>query len=206
MPITLPATVNGRIKPGLPRPATQARFTPGEADRYRFQAHKGHELVIAAAARELIPYLADAVPGWFQAVLTLYDADGNELAYDDDYRFHPDPVIHFAVPKDGEYSIEIRDAIYRGREDFVYRIAIGELPFVTSAFPLGGRAGSKTTVHLTGWNLPANKMTMNAKGKAPGVYPLVNPAVFMVDTLPEAFEKEPNNSPAAAQRVKLPSS
>jgi hypothetical protein len=204
MPITLPATVNGRIKPGLPRPATQTRFTPGEADRYRFQAHKGHELVIAASARELIPYLADAVPGWFQAVLTLYDADGNELAYDDDYRFHPDPVIHFALPKDGEYSIEIRDAIYRGREDFVYRIAIGELPFVTSAFPLGGRAGSKTTVHLTGWNLPANKMTMNAKGKAPGVYPLANPAVFMVDTLPEAFEKEPNNSPAAAQRVKLP--
>lgn len=204
MPITLPATVNGRIKPGLPRPATQTRFTPGEADRYRFQAHKGHELVIAASARELIPYLADAVPGWFQAVLTLYDADGNELAYDDDYRFHPDPVIHFALPKDGEYSIEIRDAIYRGREDFVYRIAIGELPFVTSAFPLGGRAGSKTTVHLTGWNLPATKMTMNAKGKVPGVYPLANPAVFMVDTLPEAFEKEPNNSPAAAQRVKLP--
>ena len=32
-------------------------------------------------------------------------------------------------------------AIYRGREDFVYRITIGELPFVTSIFPLGGRAG-----------------------------------------------------------------
>ncbi|MGB7721934.1 MAG: PPC domain-containing protein [Bryobacteraceae bacterium] len=206
MPITLPATVNGRIKPGLPRPQAPSGqpFTPGESDRFRFQARRGRELVIAASARELIPYLADAVPGWFQAVLTLYDADGNELAYDDDYRFHPDPVIHFAVPRDGEYIIEIRDALYRGREDFVYRIAIGELPFVTSAFPLGGRAGSKTTVHLTGWNLPASKMTMNAKGKAPGVYPLANPAVFMVDTLPEAFEKEPNNSPAAAQRVKLP--
>ena len=206
MPITLPATVNGRIKPGLPRPQARSGepFTPGESDRFRFQARRGRELVIAASARELIPYLADAVPGWFQAVLTLYDADGNELAYDDDYRFHPDPVIHFAVPRDGEYIIEIRDALYRGREDFVYRIAIGELPFVTSAFPLGGRAGSKTTVHLTGWNLPASKMTMNAKGKAPGVYPLANPAVFMVDTLPEAFEKEPNNSPAAAQRVKLP--
>ena len=206
MPITLPATVNGRIKPGLPRPQARSGepFTPGEADRYRFQARRGRELVIAASARELIPYLADAVPGWFQAVLTLYDSGGNELAYDDDYRFHPDPVIHFAVPKDGEYIIEIRDALYRGREDFVYRLAIGELPFVTSAFPLGGRAGSKTTVHLTGWNLPASKMTMNAKGKAPGVYPLANSAVFMVDTLPEAFEKEPNNSPAAAQRVKLP--
>jgi hypothetical protein len=32
-----------------------------------------------------------------------------------------------------------RDALYRGREDFVYRIAIGELPFVTDIFPLGGR-------------------------------------------------------------------
>ena len=37
--------------------------------------------------------------------------------------------------------IEINDAIYRGREDFVYRITIGELPFVTSIFPLGGPAG-----------------------------------------------------------------
>jgi hypothetical protein len=206
MRITLPATVNGRIKPDLPRPQARSGqpFTPGEADRYRFHAHQGQDLVIAASARELIPYLADAVPGWFQAVLTLYDAGGNELAYDDDYRFHPDPVLHYAVPKDGEYTVEIRDALYRGREDFVYRIAIGELPFVTSTFPLGGRAGSKTTVHLTGWNLPASKMTMNAKGKAPGVYPLANSAAFMVDTLPEGFEKEPNNSPAAAQRVKLP--
>jgi len=216
MPIALPATVNGRIKPGLPRPQAQARsgepFTPGEADRYRFQAHQGQELVIAASARELIPYLADAVPGWFQAVLTLYDANGNELAYDDDYRFHPDPVLHYAVPRDGEYTIEIRDALYRGREDFVYRITLGELPFVTSAFPLGGRAGSKITVQLTGWNLPVSKMTMNAKGKGPGVYPLalqkgkpiLNSTVFMVDTLREGFEKEPNNSPATAQRVKLP--
>jgi len=47
MPITLPATVNGRIKPGLPRPQAQVRagkqFTAGEADRYRFQAHQGQE-------------------------------------------------------------------------------------------------------------------------------------------------------------------
>ncbi|MGA2268897.1 MAG: PPC domain-containing protein [Bryobacteraceae bacterium] len=216
MSITLPAIVNGRIRPGLARPQVQARsgqpFTPGEADRYRFQAHQGQELVIAASARELIPYLADAVPGWFQAVLTLYDANGNELAYDDDYRFHPDPVLHYAVPKDGEYTIEIRDALYRGREDFVYRIAIGQLPFVTSAFPLGGRAGAKTTIQLTGWNLPVNKVTMDAKGKAPGIYPLAvhrgeqtsNPAALMVDSLPESFEKEPNNTAASAQRVKLP--
>ena len=95
-----------------------------------------------SAARELIPYLADAVPGWFQATLALLRLPtARKSAYDDDYRFHPDPVLLFKVPEDGQYVIEIKDAIYRGRPDFVYRITIGEMPFVTSIFPLGGRAG-----------------------------------------------------------------
>ena len=58
------------------------------------------------------------MPGWFQATLALYDAQGKELAYDDDYRFHPDPVLFFKVPEDGQYAIEIKDAIYRGRSGF----------------------------------------------------------------------------------------
>jgi hypothetical protein len=215
--ITLPATVNGRIVPGdkvqVLFPARQGQqFMSADVDRYRFQAHQGQRLVVAASARELIPYLADAVPGWFQAVVTLYDAHGHELAYDDDYRFHPDPVLHYEVPKDGEYVIEIRDAIYRGREDFVYRITLGELPFVTSIFPLGGPAGAQTAVELKGWNLPVNKLTMDAKDKGPGIYPLSvragevasNSVPFAVDTLPECLERESNNSPEEAQAVTLP--
>jgi len=79
----------------------------------------------------LIPYLADAVPGWFQAVVTLYDDQGKEVAYADDDRFHPDPVFHCTLPKTGQYELAIRDALYRGREDFVYRIEIGKAPYVT---------------------------------------------------------------------------
>ena len=125
--ITLPCTANGQI-------------ASGEVNRYRFEARKGQRLVISAQARQLVPFMADAVPGWFQPVLAVYDAQGKELAYDDDYRFKPDPVIFFEVPKDGEYVFTINDAIYRGREDFVYRVTVGELPFVTSIFP-AGRAG-----------------------------------------------------------------
>ena len=127
--ITLPCTVNGQI-------------ASGEVNRYRFEARKGQRLVFSAQARQLVPFIADAVPGWFQPVMALYDAKGKEVAYDDDYRFKPDPVIFFEVPKDGEYVFTITDAIYRGREDFVYRVTVGELPFVTSIFPLGGRAGT----------------------------------------------------------------
>lgn len=212
--ITLPAVANGQLIPHEPDYVNwQARrFTPGDSDRFRFEARKGQRLVIAAAARELLPYLADAVPGWFQATLTLYDADGNELAYHDDYHFHPDPVLLFEVPEDGQYVIEIKDAIYRGRPDFVYRITIGEIPFVTSIFPLGGPAGGQTSVELTGWNLPADKLTMETRDKAPGTHPLSvrkgdaisNKVPFAVDTLPECLEKESNDSPSAAQRVTLP--
>jgi hypothetical protein len=197
--VALPAIVNGQMMPGA-------------ADRYRFQARKGQRLVVAAGARELIPYLPDAVPGWFQATLALYDAKGRELAYDDDYRFHPDPVLYYEIPQDGDYVVEIKDAIYRGRQDFVYRIALGELPFVTSIFPLGGRAGEQTTVEVKGWNLPVASLTMDAKDKGPGVYPLSarkeewvsNHVPFAVDTLPECLEREPNNKPESAQPVTLP--
>jgi hypothetical protein len=198
--ITVPCTVNGQI-------------ASGEVNRYRFEARKGQRLVISAAARQLIPYIADAVPGWFQPVLALYDAKGKELAYDDDYRFKPDPVIFYEVPQDGEYVFTITDAIYRGREDFVYRVTIGELPFVTSIFPLGGRMGAAVTITMKGWNLGDAELTPPAKDAGPGIHPLAacnkdglvsNRVPFALDTLPECFDKEPNNDQSHAQNVELP--
>ena len=47
-----------------------------------------------------------------------------------------------------------RTRVFRGREDFIYRMALGELPFVTGIFPLGGKAGEATRVAMQGWNLP----------------------------------------------------
>lgn len=199
MTVTLPAVINGQI-------------LPGKVDRYRFTARQGQRLVVVASARELIPYIADAVPGWFQATLAVYDGQGKELAYDDDFRFNPDPVLYLRIPADGEYVVEIKDAIYRGREDFVYRITIGELPFVTSIFPLGGPADAQTAVELQGWNLPATRLTVDNRGKTPGVYPLAdgdqgwisNRVPFAVDTLPECLEQESNDDPSHAQQVTSP--
>jgi hypothetical protein len=191
--ISLPAMVNGQIM-------------PGGVDRYKFFARKGGQMVIVASARALMPYLADAVPGWFEAVLTVYDAQGKELASDERFHFKPDPVIHFEVPRDGEYTVEIHDSIFRGREDFVYRLAIGELPFVTGIFPLGGRLGEKSSVALTGWNLPEKSLVLHNTGA--GIASLTgnffNAVPFAVDDLPECFEREPNHSVETAQTVTLP--
>jgi len=194
----LPMVINGQIM-------------PGDIDRFSFTARKGMRLIAAVRARELIPYLADAVPGWFQASLKLSDENGKEVAYIDDFRFNPDPILNYEVPADGKYTLEIKDSIYRGREDFVYRIAIGELPFVTGVFPLGGKAGAKTNVKVTGWNLPRKYMIVDASKSGSGTVPVrlvadncsSNSMPFAIDTLSERPEAEPNGK-SSPQAVALP--
>lgn len=197
--VTVPATLNGQI-------------ASGEVNRYRFAARKDQRLVIITRARQLVPYIADAVPGWFQPVLALYNAQGKEVAYADDYRFRPDPVMLYEVPRDGEYVLAITDAIYRGREDFVYRITLGEGPWVTSLFPLGAQVGAAVTPKMHGWNLEGAVLTPPAKDAGPGIYPLAatrkgfvsNRVPFVLDLLPDGFDQEPNNTRAVGQPVKLP--
>ena len=183
--VTLPVTVNGQIP-------------PGGMDRYRFTAPQGLPLVVVVRARELIPYIADAVPGWFQATVALYDAKGRELAFSDDFRFHPDPVLFFRIPATGEYVLEVKDALFRGREDFVYRISAGELPFVTSVFPLGGRVGTEGSLVVTGWNLPFRAVPLDLRAVEPGTHLVpdarfTNPVPYEADTLPELTEDEPTD-------------
>ena len=196
---TMPMVLNGQIM-------------PGDVDRFRLTARRGQRLVMQVSARELMPYLADAVPGWFQATATLYDAGGRQVAYADDYRFDPDPVLLYEVPQDGEYILEIRDSIYRGREDFVYRVTVGEQPFVTGIFPLGAQRGQKTTVTFQGWNLPPDQLKLELTPEETGIRPLSikgaagssNTVPLAVGDLPESLEREPNNDAAHAAELTLP--
>jgi hypothetical protein len=197
--VTLPCTVNGQI-------------APGEVNRYRFPADKGQRLVLQVQARDLVPYVADGVPGWFQAVLKLYDANGREVAYNDDFRSNPDPLIYYEVPEDGEYVLTINEALFRGRESFVYRITMGELPFVTSVFPLGGRAGESLDIELEGWNLERTGMAVPLDGGVRGKQWIAatsgefvsNFLPLALGELPECLAQEPNDQPATAQKVTLP--
>jgi len=198
MEITLPAIVNGQTM-------------PGSMESYRFNARKGQKIVIAAMTRALIPFMSDAVPGWFQAVLTLTDSKGRELASADHFRFSQEPVIEQEIGEDGDYTLSVRDVLNRGREDFVYRIAIGELPYATGIFPMGGKIGARTRVATEGWNLPGSQITVSPS--EPGIHPFAagekgwsgtNAVAFSVDTLPETIEKQPSSSAASARRIKVP--
>ncbi|MGD9419563.1 MAG: PPC domain-containing protein [Verrucomicrobiota bacterium JB025] len=197
--LELPCTANGQI-------------ASGEINRYRFSAKKGQQLVVTVMARELIPYIADAVPGWFQPVVTLHDGDGREIAWHDDYRYQPDPSFLFVVPEDGDYVCSIHDSIYRGREDFVYRMTIGEIPFLTGIRPLGCRMGERPAISLSGWNLNGAELSPLPDGSKPGTYSLSaksgklvsNPVPFEVGADPEWSESEHSPDTSDARALKLP--
>jgi hypothetical protein len=197
--IELPCTVNGQV-------------ASGEVNTYRFSARKGQRLVVSCAARELIPYIADAVPGWFQPVLSVLDSHGEELSYNDDFEFKPDPTLLFEVPQDGEYQVRVFDAIYRGREDFVYRISIGELPFLTGIFPLGGSEQTLNDVKFQGWNVDGAEVHRAARDEAQRIQWVTvvkdgrvsNRLPFQLSQQTEVSDTEPNNAVQKAQSVTLP--
>ena len=198
-PMSLPVTINGRI-------------LPGKEDTFLFHAKKGEQIVIAVQARNLIPYLPDAVPGWFQAVASLEDASGREVAYADGYRFDPDPVLFYKIQEDGDYRVRVRDSIYRGREDFVYRITVGELPFLTGISPLGTSAGTVLDITFQGGNIGDRVLKRySAPGQA-GIIALrasrgswlSNPVPFQIDILAEDAEHESNNTRGSSNEFRPP--
>jgi hypothetical protein len=186
---SLPVLVNGYV-------------LPSETHAYSFAAKAGQQIVCQVQAQEAIPLIADAVPGWPQMVLTLYDPGGKELAYVDDFRFHPDPVLIQKIPRDGQYRLEIRDAVYRGREDFIYRLSVGVLPYLTDVFPLGGPEGKAATVALAGANLPSNSCAVNAP-ESPAAVPVTvkgdlqsNALQYDVGQLPEVTVSGASTQPS----------
>jgi hypothetical protein len=155
-PLVFPVVINGQS-------------LPGETDRYAFSAASGERLVFIGRARALVPYLADAVPGWFQLVLTVLDAAGNKVAEAQSFRYSPDPVLVFDVIETGTYQLEVRDSLHRGREDFVYRITAGQIPFSAGIAPLGAPCRTQADVEVFGWNLPRNRASVVVP-EEPGIY------------------------------------
>ena len=124
--VTLPATLVGTI----------ARA--GEADFYRFEAKAGRQIgvqvVTAALGSKLDP------------VVELTDADGKVLA-------EGTSLLGFVCPKDGAYSLGVRDRDFRGAADMTYRIHAGDIPVVTGVFPLGVQRGTEASIRIEGVNL-----------------------------------------------------
>ncbi len=188
----LPVVINGQI-------------LQADRDYFQFHARAGESVVCAVEARSLLPFIADAVPGWFDPIIAIYSPEGRQIRYADDFGFKPDPVLFFSPPADGDYIIELRDVIFRGRADFVYRLTLGAVPFVTGVFPLGGQRGQAIDVELHGVNLPERTARVIVPMDAPRAMHVTSGAIpFGASDLLAVRANDFNHAPEHAQRVTAP--
>lgn len=124
--IALPVTVLGAID------------RAGDADYYRFDATAGQQVGVQ---------MQPADPKKLDAVLTVSDADGKVIAESGN------GLLGFVAPKAGTYAVGVADKEFRGGPGFDYKLNAGDIPVVTSVYPLGVQRGKTVTVHVDGVNL-----------------------------------------------------
>jgi hypothetical protein len=194
--VELPATLVGTIAKA------------GERQIYRFAGKAGEEIVFSVQASALGSKLA--------SILVLSDNSGQTLATSARNPNMRDAELDFKLPRNEDYTISIADRDLGGGEGYFYRLDGGDLPYVSSVFPLGVRAGKPARVSVQGINLgglrevnvvpPANTegwTTMPLDVVGDGIRP-INEVRLAVGNEPDILEAEPNDTIARAQTVSLP--
>ncbi len=134
-PITLPATLVGKLEKA------------GDVDFFRFEAKKGQQVGVQV--------LTAVLGSKIEPALQLTDLRGRVLAESND------GVLGYTFEEGGAYALGLRDREFRGGAGMHYRLHVGDLPVVTSLFPLGGQRGQEVAVEIDGVFLT----TRSAKAK-----------------------------------------
>ncbi len=152
--LSIPMTADGRIE------------RRGDLDYYRFSATKGQALELEVLAARLGSKL--------DGVLTVFAADGRELAASDDGR-GKDPFLVLTAPETGEYLVRVTDLNERGGSGFGYRLRVAlatpdfSLAFAPDCLALGPGDRVPVTVTATrkyGFN---DEIGLELNGLPPGV-------------------------------------
>ena len=146
-PLVFPALVNGILK-------------SADYDYFRFEARAGQTLTFDV--------LATRNGSTADAVLSLLDKSGEELAYSDDYYAFKDPHLVYRFQKAGTYFLRVYGSSEAGCDTCDYRLFAGEMPFLDLALPAGGKRGGVVEFSLRGVNLEKMKEVTLGDGLAHG--------------------------------------
>ena len=192
--LALPVTVNGTIS------------SIDDKDSFTFELKKDARLICEVTAQRIGSLL--------DSYLVLQDADGAEVANSglgDGF----DSILDYTALETGKYTLHIRDIRYKGGNGYDYRLSIGELPYLETIFPLGGRRGTENTITVTGANLetvtsiqvsigtetPTGEQSLRVQTPS-GL--ATNARPFAIGNWAEMAEIEPNNTADKATAVTTP--
>ncbi len=184
------------------------------------EANDYYKVTVQAGQRLSFEVLGRRLGSPIDPQLTLFDArTGRELRgghNNDAPGLQTDARLTYTFKDAGDYLVELRDVSYKGGEDYFYRLRIGDFPCATTPLPLAVKRGTKATVRFAGPNVegvapvdvtvpadPAVQALWLAPRGPNGLYGW--PVSLALSDLDEAMEQEPNNEPAKANRVVVPS-
>lgn len=196
--IALPCVVCGRIE------------QVENVDAYKFTAKAGQTITVEVFAARIQDKIHD-LQKHIDPLVAILDANGRELAADDDGHF-ADPAFHFTAPVDGDYTVLIRDAKYDGDPRWSYALALTDRPAVSHLFPLAVNPGTKNRMEPVGsaramaptWDVLVPTSLGVQEIPLPYATGETNPVTIIVTDLPLAIESEPNDQPNEANRLSIP--
>jgi hypothetical protein len=197
-PVPVPCVVSGRIE------------AAEDVDYFKVHAEEGRTFTFEVLCARLQDKIHD-LQKHADPILTLFDAEGRELAANDDFYF-ADPLLTYTIPKAGDYFIQVRDSKYDGDPRWAYALFVTDRPRVSHVFPMAGNPGQTIDVEPVGsaravkprvsLPLPAELGVREVPLDLDGAK--TNPATVIVSPLPQVLEQEPNDTPEQATRVTIP--
>jgi hypothetical protein len=178
-----------------------------DADYYRIHAKKGERLSIELEGIRL-------GQAYFDPFFSILDKNRFELAsVDDTILAKQDPFVSVVIPQDGDYTILVREASYRGADNCHYRLHVGNFPRPSVAYPAGGKRGERLKVLLLGdaTGPIEHEVTVPTDPNAPadlfyedklGITP--SPIPFRAFAEGNILETEPNDDLKTATPAELP--
>jgi hypothetical protein len=143
---TMPATnttMTGAT-PIVPDTTINSRAAPNAVAWFKFIAKKSQRLFIECAA--------ETIDSRMRATLVLTDAAGRELEHN-----RQGGLIDFTAPAEAAFFLKVSDVLYRGGDEYFYRLTVATGPRIDFVLPPAGLPGTKTNFTLYGRHLPNGK-------------------------------------------------
>ncbi|MCC9607233.1 hypothetical protein LOC68_13825 [Blastopirellula sp. JC732] len=116
---------------------------------------QGQRLVVDVEAQRL--------GGKLRPVIRLLDDRGSQVAFSPQHEsIGDDARLDFVLPHDGQYVIQLQDALYKGANPGYFRMKIGDLQYADLAYPLGVARESSVEVEPVLSSLGEAKLTSGA--------------------------------------------
>jgi hypothetical protein len=123
-------------------------------------------------------------------------------ANDDNSLLLQDPLASVIVPEDGTYMIAVRDSVWGGSANSLFRLHVGTFPQPLVVYPPGGQTGENLALHFIGDAAGPIDKTIQLPAEPSNSFPvfaetdgLTAPAAnnIRVSPFPNVLEVKPNN-------------